>query len=405
MLMPGGGPGPQYKGKPERTFKSLGPEFEFWELDPEPYLDDLSGIRVALQQRKRELGASQGLRLLPLLRRAADRQLPLHGVPEHLVQHEARRLHLAAGNPHPTDPQKCYFDMWYLTLFPEGVERVLVELDARLGVGRPPGRAPDRARSARCRAGRASTRTSRSGTPSSRACTSRGFRGEYMPWQERRIRFFHDTIDRWLDCWGRPVADTVVVDLGDLSDLADGELRCSVTAGPFQVVVCRVGGRLYALEDKCSHAETPLSEGLLEGYVLTCPLHFAQFDVRDGTHPARRPSPASARSRSTRVRPEPCWRCPRPSGPSRAPRHRARCSAPAEQARGIEVHVGCSIVFQNPLGLSDAEVYERELAAWPSWSSRSASTRSGPSSTTSPTTRCAPTRCSSSRGWRPARAG
>jgi hypothetical protein len=25
---------------------------------------------------------------------------------------------------------------------------------------------------------------------------SRGFRGEYMPWQERRIRFFHDNIDR-----------------------------------------------------------------------------------------------------------------------------------------------------------------------------------------------------------------
>ena len=23
--------------------------------------------------------------------------------------------------PHPTDPEKCIFDMWYLTLFPEGV--------------------------------------------------------------------------------------------------------------------------------------------------------------------------------------------------------------------------------------------------------------------------------------------
>ena len=25
------------------------------------------------------------------------------------------------------------------------------------------------------------------------------------------------------------------------------------------------------------------------------------------------------------------------------------------------MHVGCSVVFQNPLGLSDAEVYENEL--------------------------------------------
>ena len=53
MLMPGGGPGPQYTGNPERTIKSLGPDLEFWELDPEPFLDDPSGIRVALQQRKR----------------------------------------------------------------------------------------------------------------------------------------------------------------------------------------------------------------------------------------------------------------------------------------------------------------------------------------------------------------
>ena len=60
MLMPGGGPGPQYTGNPERTIKSLGPDLEFWELDPEPFRDDPSGIRVALQQRKRELGASKG---------------------------------------------------------------------------------------------------------------------------------------------------------------------------------------------------------------------------------------------------------------------------------------------------------------------------------------------------------
>ena len=55
MLMPGGAPGPQYQGKPERTIKSLGPDLEFWELDPEPYLADLPSLRTALQQRKRAL--------------------------------------------------------------------------------------------------------------------------------------------------------------------------------------------------------------------------------------------------------------------------------------------------------------------------------------------------------------
>lgn len=72
--------------------------------------------------------------------------------------------------------------------------------------------------------------------------------------------------------------------LGDLSDLADGELRAFPDVGRYGIVVCRVAGRLHALEDNCSHADTPLSEGRLRGAMLVCPLHGAQFDVRDGTH-------------------------------------------------------------------------------------------------------------------------
>ena len=74
------------------------------------------------------------------------------------------------------------------------------------------------------------------------------------------------------------------VELGDLSDLADGELRCFEDVGRDGIVVCRVGGQLYALDDNCSHADTPLSEGRLRGYAITCPLHGASFDVRDGSH-------------------------------------------------------------------------------------------------------------------------
>lgn len=74
------------------------------------------------------------------------------------------------------------------------------------------------------------------------------------------------------------------IELGDLGDLADGELRCFDHIGRDGIVVCRVAGQLYALDDNCSHADTPLSEGRLRGYGLTCPLHGAIFDVRDGSH-------------------------------------------------------------------------------------------------------------------------
>jgi 3-phenylpropionate/trans-cinnamate dioxygenase ferredoxin component len=74
------------------------------------------------------------------------------------------------------------------------------------------------------------------------------------------------------------------VELGPLADLADGAMRSFDDVGRDGIVVCRVGGQLYAVTDNCSHADTPLSEGRLRGYGLTCPLHGASFDVRDGTH-------------------------------------------------------------------------------------------------------------------------
>lgn len=76
--------------------------------------------------------------------------------------------------------------------------------------------------------------------------------------------------------------DSIAV--GDLSDLADGDMRCFPDVGDYGIVVCRYQGSLYALEDNCSHADTPLSEGRFRGAKVTCPLHGAQFDVRDGTH-------------------------------------------------------------------------------------------------------------------------
>jgi len=72
--------------------------------------------------------------------------------------------------------------------------------------------------------------------------------------------------------------------LGPLDDLVDGETRSFEDVGDYGIVVCNVQGELYALEDNCSHADTPLSEGRLRGWHITCPLHGASFDVRDGSH-------------------------------------------------------------------------------------------------------------------------
>lgn len=50
-----------------------------------------------------------------------------------------------------------------------------------------------------------------------------------------------------------------------------------------EILVANFGGTFYCLEGRCSHAGAPLAEGSLEGEVLTCPWHYSQFRITDGS--------------------------------------------------------------------------------------------------------------------------
>lgn len=49
-----------------------------------------------------------------------------------------------------------------------------------------------------------------------------------------------------------------------------------------RIMLANVDGQFFALRDMCGHRNAPLSRGRLEGCIVECPLHFAQFDVRTG---------------------------------------------------------------------------------------------------------------------------
>jgi nitrite reductase/ring-hydroxylating ferredoxin subunit len=49
-----------------------------------------------------------------------------------------------------------------------------------------------------------------------------------------------------------------------------------------RIVLVRVNGQVFAIDAVCSHKGAPLEEGKLEGFNLTCPWHYAVFDVRNG---------------------------------------------------------------------------------------------------------------------------
>jgi nitrite reductase/ring-hydroxylating ferredoxin subunit len=64
-------------------------------------------------------------------------------------------------------------------------------------------------------------------------------------------------------------------------DLKEGNML-KVEANGKQIVLSMVEGKVYAIDEICTHEGGPLDEGELNGYDLKCPWHYAVFDVRDG---------------------------------------------------------------------------------------------------------------------------
>lgn len=52
------------------------------------------------------------------------------------------------------------------------------------------------------------------------------------------------------------------------------------------VLLCNVGGTIYATQDECGHQRTSLARGKLDGNVIQCALHEAKFDVTTGRNVA-----------------------------------------------------------------------------------------------------------------------
>lgn len=50
-----------------------------------------------------------------------------------------------------------------------------------------------------------------------------------------------------------------------------------------EVLVVNRNGQFYCLDGRCTHAGAPLYEGELNGDVLTCPWHYSQFNIKDGS--------------------------------------------------------------------------------------------------------------------------
>ena len=66
-----------------------------------------------------------------------------------------------------------------------------------------------------------------------------------------------------------------------VADVPEGT-AVRVELGSQGICVVRAEGAFYAVDDRCTHADVPLSEGEVEGTTVECWLHGSRFDLRTG---------------------------------------------------------------------------------------------------------------------------
>lgn len=74
------------------------------------------------------------------------------------------------------------------------------------------------------------------------------------------------------------------IEVGRLDDIPRrGARRVSVPGAGLPIAVFRTGDdRVFALVDRCPHRAGPLSEGIVQGCAVACPLHGWVIDLASG---------------------------------------------------------------------------------------------------------------------------
>ena len=71
------------------------------------------------------------------------------------------------------------------------------------------------------------------------------------------------------------------IEVAKTEELKSGTMK-KVTAEGQEILLVRVGDKYYAGSSRCPHMNGDLSQGTLEGTVVTCPRHGSRFDMSNG---------------------------------------------------------------------------------------------------------------------------
>jgi 3-phenylpropionate/trans-cinnamate dioxygenase ferredoxin subunit len=71
------------------------------------------------------------------------------------------------------------------------------------------------------------------------------------------------------------------IEVAKIEELRNGTMTKVIAEG-HEILLVKVGDKYYAASDRCPHMNGDLSQGKLEGTVVTCPVHGSQFDISSG---------------------------------------------------------------------------------------------------------------------------
>jgi len=72
------------------------------------------------------------------------------------------------------------------------------------------------------------------------------------------------------------------IEIGSLTDIPLRGARCVNTPNGKIAVFRTAENQVFAIENRCPHKGGPLSEGIVHGTSVTCPLHNWVFDLASG---------------------------------------------------------------------------------------------------------------------------
>ena len=73
------------------------------------------------------------------------------------------------------------------------------------------------------------------------------------------------------------------LDIGPINQIEAGSARTLPVAGGEEIAVFHtMNGEFYALVNTCPHKQGPLSQGIVHGAVVTCPLHNWNISLKTG---------------------------------------------------------------------------------------------------------------------------